>query len=95
MGEEYNANDKDCDKCQQRYYKDTVGNTKTCKECPPDKTTVGMGSTGLADCTEGENQVILPFTYQCHLLRTLANSLDPDQAQRIIGLDQSPNCLIF
>ena len=31
------------------------------------------------------------FVYQCHLLITLANSLDPDQAQQIVGPDQGPN----
>ena len=29
----------------------------------------------------------------CHLLITLANSLDPDQAQRNVGPDLDPNCL--
>ena len=32
------------------------------------------------------------FVYQCCLLITLANSLEPDQAQRIFGPDQGPNC---
>ena len=35
------------------------------------------------------------FVYQCRLLITSANSLDPDQAQQIIGPDQGPNCLTF
>ena len=29
----------------------------------------------------------------CRLPITLANSLDPDQARRIVGADQGPNCL--
>ena len=29
----------------------------------------------------------------CHLLITLANSSDPDQARRIVGPDQGPKCL--
>ena len=28
------------------------------------------------------------FVYQCRLLITLANSLDPDQARRFVGPDQ-------
>ena len=35
------------------------------------------------------------FVYLCRLLITLANSLDPDQAQQIIRPDQGPNCLTF
>ena len=31
------------------------------------------------------------FVYQCRLLITLANSLDPDQARRIIAPDLGPN----
>ena len=29
----------------------------------------------------------------CHLLITLANSSDPDQARQNVGLDLDPNCL--
>ena len=32
---------------------------------------------------------------KCRLLITLANSLDPDQARRIVKPDQGPNCLTF
>ena len=60
-GQEYNANTRDCDPCKQRYYKDGVGNNKACIECPLDKTTVGTGSTSIADCTEGEHCHILTF----------------------------------
>ena len=31
----------------------------------------------------------------CHLLITFANSLDPDQAQQIVGPDLDPNRLIL
>ena len=33
------------------------------------------------------------FTCKCRLLITFANSLDPDQAQHIAGLNLDPNCL--
>ena len=33
------------------------------------------------------------FAYKCHLLITLANSLDPDQARQNVGPDLDPNCL--
>ena len=29
----------------------------------------------------------------CHLLKTFANSLDPDQDQQNVGPDLDPNCL--
>ena len=35
------------------------------------------------------------FVYQCCLLITLTNTLDPDQARRIVGHDQDQNCLTF
>ena len=33
------------------------------------------------------------FTYECRLLVTFANSLDPDQARRFVGPDLDQNCL--
>ena len=36
--------------------------------------------------------IINHFTYQCHLLITFANSLDPVQARLYIGPDLYPNC---
>ena len=42
-----------------------------------------------------QNNVVSLFVYQCRLLITLANSLDPDQARRIVGPDQGSNCLTF
>ena len=50
----------------------------------------------LSATTEGLCLIrISSFVYQCRLLITLANSLDPDQARRIVGLDQGPNGLTF
>ena len=33
------------------------------------------------------------FAYECRLLITFANSLDPDQARQNVGPDLDPNCL--
>ena len=38
-------------------------------------------------------KITLIFLYLCHLLKTIANSLDPDEAQQNVGPDLDPICL--
>ena len=51
-------------------------------------------------CADNDNQVANNISlglciYQCRLLITFANSLEPDQARRIVRPDQGPSCLTF
>ena len=59
-GEEYMSNIRSCDLCPQRYYKDTVGNTASCIQCPPGFTTSGEGAQSLSDCNQSKYCMFLP-----------------------------------
>ena len=57
-------------------------------------TFVAIGTLSYSEILTGNPiNYIIQKRQVCHLLLTIANSLDPDQGQQNVGPDLDPNCL--